>query len=102
MEDGLFSILRELVQPAGFALLGMIGFGVRQIWRKVCESDRKIDDLRDEIHKELREYTRKETCCAHREDFQHQIDRIILHNGLSTTPRPFTLPHLPDQSRNGK
>lgn len=70
-------IMTELVQPATFILVSVIGWGVRAIWGKVCDFDKKIDNLRAEMHAELQEYERKETCRAHREAIIHKIESIM-------------------------
>ena len=73
--DNLY-FLTELIQPFTFILVSFVGWGVRSIWKKVSETEKKIEEMRLEIHEELKEYTRKETCSAHRLDIQRQIDHL--------------------------
>lgn len=77
--------MTELIQPLILALVTVIGWGVKAIWGKVCGFDKKIDDLRAEIHAELQEYERKETCRAHREAIMDKIDHIARVHGICLT-----------------
>ncbi|MBQ9536601.1 MAG: hypothetical protein IJU79_02300 [Desulfovibrionaceae bacterium] len=77
--------MTELIQPLILALVTVIGWGVKAIWNKVRDSDKKIDDLRNEIRAELQEYERKETCRAHREALDNKIKHIATVYGVCMT-----------------
>ncbi|MBQ7739400.1 MAG: hypothetical protein IJT59_07090 [Desulfovibrionaceae bacterium] len=83
--DDAFYVMTEFIQPITFIFVTMIGWGVKAIWSKVCDFDKKIDDLRAEIHAELQEYERKETCRAHREAIMDRIDHIAKVHGICLT-----------------
>ena len=61
----IMDVLQILTPVAVF----VVGYGVRLIWSEI-KSQRA----------ELREYVRQETCKAHREHFQRQIDALRKEN----------------------
>lgn len=80
--NDVFQLITEFIQPITLILVTVIGWGVKAVWNKVCSFDVKIDNLRSEIHDELQEYERKETCRAHREAINQRIDSVMaMRNG---------------------
>lgn len=61
MTVDLLDIL-QIVTPVAVAI---VGWGVRLIWSEIKS-----------WRAELREYVRQETCKAHREHFQRQLDAV--------------------------
>ena len=68
--------LEHLIQPVTLVLLTIVGWGVRAIWSQGKENDRKLDMLSQTLRSEMQNYTHKETCRAHREGIQAQIDAL--------------------------
>ena len=61
MTVNLFDIL-QILTPIAIAI---VGWGVKLIWSEIKS-----------WRAELREYVRQETCKAHREHFQRQLDAL--------------------------
>ena len=61
MTVDLFDILQVLTPVA----IAVVGWGVKLIWSEIKAQ-----------RAELREYVRQETCKAHREHFQRQLDAL--------------------------
>ena len=80
-ENSILLTIAEFIQPITLIVVTAIGWGVKAVWGKICKFDEKIDALRSEMHSELQEYERKETCRAHREAINDRIERIAtLHD----------------------
>lgn len=61
MTVDLFNVL-QILTPIAIAI---VGWGVKLIWSEIKAQ-----------RAELREYVRQETCKAHREHFQRQLDAL--------------------------
>ena len=81
MDDTTVQVLLDMskiLQPIILILLTVIGWGVKNIIGKINNFDRKLDNLRHEIHEELKEYTRKEICLSHRDYINKRIDSLMM------------------------
>lgn len=99
MESEIFLEMSEFIQPVTFIIVTMIGWGVRAIWSKVNGFDKKIDDLRIEMHKELQEYERKETCRAHREALLNRVDSLAALHGVCMTKSGLAFCNINDRKQ---
>ena len=75
--------IATIFEPATAVAVAVVGWWVkglradsRETKDMVRETDRKLDVLRSEFHAEMQDYTHKETCRAHREGIQAQINLL--------------------------
>ncbi len=85
------SLLFDLAQVVAIIILTVIGWGVKDIKNQMARMNERIESLRREIKLELREYMRQETCKAHRESIQQQINGLKTVHGATMTSQGLAL-----------
>ena len=96
--------IATIFEPATAVAVAVVGWWVkgikadsRETKDMVRETDKKLDALRSEFHAEMQDYTHKETCRAHREGIQAQINilkeeqTISLAKAVNDTHKMHTL-----------
>lgn len=68
--------IQEILTPAISVGVGVVGWWVKGIRADFKELKKNMESLRAELRSELQHYTHKETCQAHREGLQAQIDSL--------------------------
>ena len=66
--------LSSIMQPAITAGVAVIGWWVKGIRADFKELSANLEAMRAELHQEMQQYTRTDTCEAHRRSIQAQID----------------------------